>query len=235
LEKLYFRPAVGSPTIRSGQIIMRDYVFYPYDEDGPTIFDDAQLTAKLPAYYERVLSTAKPSLESRSGVNRDQWWLLTRERSWQRKVTPKIVSAYFGQAGNFAYDAGGNFIVLQGYGWLWRGKDKDSHSPQDFYESDLPLAYVALLNSPFFEFLLAQFSTSVQGGQFNLSVRFVQNIPLPDLSDENQINGDAVREMSRFGKAMTQGSNVDLDKLGRLVALIYGIPSEEWESGQEWQ
>ena len=88
---------------------------------------------------------------------------------------------------HFAYDEAGEFAVLQGYAWLWKRK-KLQGSPS-FDESSLPWGYLAILNSPVFETLLESSCPRVQGGQFNLSTRFVDGVFLPDLADSLRYTG----------------------------------------------
>src|SRR5262249_1603653 len=147
------------------------------------------------------------------------WWGLSEPRAWQYERRPKLVSTYFGDRGSFAFDEHGEFVVLQGFAWVWRGENQQGEtriqtSEGDevvafFYESHLPWAYLALLNSPPFEALLGHFCSRVQGGQFNLSAKFVNPIYLPDLTDEVRIPSELVRQLSRLGRSMARGEPID--------------------------
>ena len=143
-----------SPAIRPlGTERFRDeFVFFPYDSSGPTISTEEELAKRVPRYFERWLAPRKPRLVGRRGIDANRWWLLTWPRSWQFRKRPKLTSTYFGYRGSFAYDEAGEFVVLQGYAWLWKRK-KFQGSPS-FDESSLPWAYLAILNSPVFETLL---------------------------------------------------------------------------------
>jgi hypothetical protein len=146
------------------------------------------------------------------------------------------VTAYFGE-GSFSYDADGRFVVVQGYGWLWKedqrkeatdNYEEDQEFAISLYDSGLPWAYVAILNSSIFEVLLSAFCPRVQGGQFNLSDRFVKRIYVPDLSDENAAVADDVKELESFGRALIMDQPVDLERVDLAVARIYGVPLSEW-------
>lgn len=87
----------------------------------------------------------------------------------------------------------------------------------------MPWAYLAILNSGPFESLLRLFCPRVQGGQYNLSRRFVESIPIPDLSDENQSSSDLVQELSVIGKELSLGLGADGSRLSELVNVAYGL------------
>ena len=132
--------------------------------------------------------------------------------------------------------------MLQGYAWLWRRQVDEKRELEEqgadeidptigFYESNLPRAYLALLNSKVFESLLFHFCSRVQGGQFNLSTKFVRNIPLPDLTDDNSVSADDVRELEQIGFALESDQPVDFKWLTTVATHIYGIPVSEWNLG----
>jgi adenine-specific DNA-methyltransferase len=168
-ERPYFRPAVFHESLRGGKFFDEFYVFYPY---GPYSIDtEKELAAAAPAFYRERLGSHKEDLQSRKGIDPDHWWLLTRPREW--RPVKKIISAYFGDAGSFAWDPDGHVVVVQGYSWI--PKRKRGLTRQSW------LAYLAVANSPIFSSLLAAHSNHVSGGQWNLSKRFLEPVPLPDL------------------------------------------------------
>src|SRR5205823_3888515 len=93
--------------------------------------------------------------------------------TWLAAHEPRIVSQAFGKRGNFALDETGEFAVVGGDGWCWRG---------EAVRTDVLLAYLALLNSRVFERLLSVYCPRIKGTQFELAGRFVHNVPLPDLT-----------------------------------------------------
>lgn len=226
-EKCFFRPAAGQGTIRDGRLIRSEYVFYPYDLDGPTIRDEDELRRKVPNFYENRLLPRKSALERRARVTR--WWLLTLERSWQRGHQPKLVTTYFGVPGSFSYDGVGDSAVVQGHGWLWKSR-LAPHAGDDLqaslHETPLPWAYVALFNSGVFGRVLACYCPRVQGGQFNLSPRFVKKVPVPNLGSPDAFAAGIVQELAEMGRAISaNGGAVELrDSLDRAASRAYGLP-----------
>jgi adenine-specific DNA-methyltransferase len=226
-ERKYFRPAAGNTTIRDGRLVEQEFVFYPYGSPNVTISTESELATLVPTYYEQTLLPSKRWLAQRAGLGLRPWWHLTRPRTWQYRPLPKIVTTYFGDRGSFAYDESGEFIVVQGHGWTWTGPDYGSASALDdpsFAELPLPWAYLAVLNSYLFERILAAISPRVQGGQYNLSPRFVRHAPLPPLLDETSVVGDVTRGLARAGRRIAAGESLSTDEIEELVARAYGVP-----------
>jgi hypothetical protein len=226
-ERSFFRPIASNSTIYDGVISPAEFVFYPYDSNSPTITTEEELMGRVPRYRARWLEPNRDALISRQHVHFGQWWLLDRPRSWQMVGTPKLVSTYFGDRGSFAFDDDGSFVVVQGYGWLWKGSPGGSlvnvQGP-DFLETLLPWAYLCLLNSSVFENLLQGTCPRVQGGQFNLSSRFVNRVYLPDLANESQVTGDLVEELARLGRQIHAGRMPDASQIEEAAARAYMLP-----------
>ena len=107
----------------------------------------------VPDFYQEHLLPRREALVARATMTEASWWRLTREREWQREKSPKLVSAYFGQRGSFAYDDSGQYVVTQGYAWVWLQEpsesleiedpadlDSDMPTPVRFHDSPLPWA-----------------------------------------------------------------------------------------------
>jgi adenine-specific DNA-methyltransferase len=218
-ERGYFRPAVVNRSINYGYLQDWVYVFYPYGEQ--KLENEEQLQTKLNDYYSSYLLPAKQKLHSRNRVNPEKWWELTWHRNWQVDNEPKLVSTYFGDAGSFAWDAGGEFAVVQGYAWLPK-KRLSKFSP---LPANLGLAYLALLNSAIFSELLSATSNHVGGGQWNLSTRFVAEIAIPNLFDE-QINPVIVNDLAQIGENFHAGLPVDELLHDKLVRIAYGVDEQ---------
>jgi hypothetical protein len=92
----------------------------------------------------------------------------------------KLVSTFFGDAGSFALDVTGEFVVVQGNGWQFK-KEIEKKIQSLPVKRAIYLAYLAILNSSLFSDLLPAVSTQVAGGQWDLSKRYVELIPIPDL------------------------------------------------------
>lgn len=240
-EQIYFRPAAGNSTIKDGRLVEHEYVFYPYDSTGIVFKTEEELKQKLGTYYSWRLSSLKSRLSSRPRVD-DIWWKLAEERAWQRTETPKLISTYFGDSGSFAYDQHGKFAVVQGYAWWWIGPsmnnvddDRDTENTESelgFHDSLLPWAYLALLNSRVFECVLECFCPRVQGGQFNLSKRYVGKTFLPNLMDDSRVLSSVVHDLAEIGRLMHAGKNDGIDggRLNSLAIQAYGCPSSIWPS-----
>lgn len=231
-ERQYFRPAASTSTIRSGRILELQYVFFPYEQNGPIWATEEEVRRDVPHYYEHRLGPSKDRLKSRSEIG-DHWWRLTRERDYEWQSSPKLVTAYFGDAGSFAYDDRGRFVCLHGYMWKWNGGEititTDEDKPENvlFEDTDVPWGYLAILNSSVFEFMLSCFCARVQGGQFNLSIRYVKNIPIPDLVGGN-VPGDVINELVQIGVVMASGRDFDQARLDNIAGRAYGIPFDRW-------
>jgi len=235
-ERKFFQPAAGTSTIRNGKIDREGYVFYPHGPDGPLFLDERDLIAHVPTYHAQWLAPMKSRLLERRDKNQSNWWTLTWPRAWQSGFDPKIVTAYFGSSGSFAFDSAGEFVCLHGYAWFWRDIDVTEYSEEDgiseevtipFTNTQAPFAYVALLNSKPFNVLLSCFCQRVQGGQFNLSRRFVSNVPIPDLVT-GHVPGDVVAALAETGRCFAEGESIDHEALSNLTARAYGIPLSRW-------
>jgi hypothetical protein len=161
-------------------------------------------------------------LLKRARVDPERWWELTLRRTWQDAPIPKLVSTYFGDRGSFAWDGMGEHVVVQGFAWMPLAKQLD------LLTSDIGFGYLALLNSNLFSELLAASSNSVAGGQWNLSQKFVRDIPLPLLSDETTPPGvlsrliDIGRTIHESGLGAADERFADYDEV---VRSVYGISS----------
>jgi SAM-dependent methyltransferase len=237
-ERGYFRPVAGNDTIRAGRLIMTEYVFYPFDAGGSLFDTEADLSRHMPMYYEKRLRPWRARLQDRAGIDQRRWWELTWPRTWQYKTTPKLVSTYFGDAGSFGYDTSGRFVVVQGHAWQWQPKTQSLESARlgidGFHGSTLPWAYLALLNSTPFERVLATVCPRVQGGQFNLSSRFVGRVPIPDLRDEERILDEVPDGLAEIGRTMSVGGVVDAESLSSLVARAFGLSKAAAIADRTW-
>jgi len=225
-EKKFFRPAAGGGSIRRGQLLPTEYVFYPYASDGSTVIaTEEELRSRLPAYYSKYLEPVKHALAARKGFE-STWWKLYRERSWQWVPSPKLVSTYFGESGSFAFDDRGDSVSVNGHAWVWA-----KGSVQAFGDTNVPFeqtpalwAYLAILNSKVFEDIMSLFSVRLQGGQLRLESRFLSQVPLPDLTEELQTPMRAVPELIKLGKAVHAGELASVGPdIDRLVSLLYGL------------
>lgn len=214
-ERRFFRPAVVSKSIRFCRLNQTHFVFYPYG--AASIQTEEELIDQLPAYFEKYLKPNRARLIMRARVDSERWWFLSEHRTWQVEPQPRIVSKYFGNPGSFAWDGLGEYVVVQGYAWspkqIARGRE---------WTNDLGLAYIAVLNSEFFFDLVSAVSNHVGGGQWNLSTKYVENLPIPDLFD-GSIEPTLVQNLAKVGDTLSNGLEVDRKALELLVKESYGL------------
>ncbi|WP_082643193.1 N-6 DNA methylase [Methylobacterium sp. GXS13] len=241
-EHMFFRAATMGDNIIGGQLRKSEYIFYPYNENGLLLTSEAELARSVPRYFQRVLAERRDKLMLRSDIRRtgrEDWWGLSQRREWGTSKKPRIVSKYFGKEGSFALDETAEYVVVQGFAWFPRwpdpsdiaeGPDVEDDERDYTYRSpvttvDLLFAYSAIFNSEPFQRLLLQFSAYVGGGQADLSPRFVNEVPVPDLMAmaADDANGQRLSRLTSLGR------NIKLDDydwrhtVKRIVIELYGI------------
>jgi hypothetical protein len=226
-ERDWFRPVAGTRTIRAGMIHPDEFIFYPYDSQGLALKTEPEVRAALPTYFAECLQPARAVLECRAGVDPQLWWALVRPRPWEWWAAPKLVTKAFGARGGFAYDDRGGYVVVQGFSWVWRGDGEADEREPGFLESDLPWAYLALLNSGVFEALLACCCPRVQGGQFELTGKYVDRVFIPDLCDDLGIPSGVSGRLAELGHHIHAGRMPAAADLDAAVAPLYGISPED--------
>ncbi|MBX3498983.1 MAG: hypothetical protein KF889_06025, partial [Alphaproteobacteria bacterium] len=164
------------------------------------ISSERELRRSLPTFFKH-LNDYKDQLRRRRGKN-ERWWTLGEDRRWLRAKSTKIVSAYFGLRDQFAIDRRGDGVIVQGYGWLLGGRP--SVAVQESRPRILD-AYLCIFTSELFESLLGAFAPRVQGGQFNLSARYSEQVPLP--------NGEALLQRTLKGVPIVHA----LSEIGREI------------------
>lgn len=210
-EKKYFRPSVDNPSIQNGRLEAVNYLFFPYPEQQFEIENENDLEKEIPFFYTNYLLPNKAKLQSRSGINPEKWWCLTRPRPWQYEFKTKIVSTEFGKSGSFSIDKVGNYVVERGL--CWRPLN-DNLNICDYY------SYLSILNSKVFDRLLSIYSRQLAGGAYNLEAKYVKSIPLPnfDCVDEN-----IIKLLSTSGNMLiNKGINLSED-IENVIKKIYGM------------
>ena len=236
-ERNFFRPIAENKNIKNGCIGAHDYIFYPDAEKVNPIESEADLKRLLPTYFGIYLNPNREELSKRKALRGRDWWILNWARSYFQKPEPKIVSAFFGDAGSFALDIKGIYVVVQGFAWFPHTslRRQIEYVPKDArtaFRDQVYHAYTALLNSTPFSLLLAEFCPHVAGGQFNLSKRFIDNVPLPNLAELGQQSpewGELVGQLAEEGE---QIQNCELKQrlriIDNLVARVYRVPLSSW-------
>jgi len=215
-EQKYFRPAVVNESIESGQLSDVVYVFYPHGEFA--VNSERELRAQLPTFYKTHFVDYRAPLAGRgSGAAEGKWWQMHRPRAWQQVRVPKLVSVQYGDVGAFGWDARGDFVVVGGYAWLPRPPLKATGR----FPLKLGLAYLALLNSPVFFELVASNSRKVRGGQWDLGNKYLERVPLPNLSSTT--TSAILDALFSFGSTIYSGNPVDWGSLGKLAERAYAV------------
>ena len=213
-ERRFFRGAIVNSSIRKNVLRISMYVFYPFGKF--EITDEAFLEKSVPRYHSVYLEPAKERLLKRSGIR--AWWELTRHRSWQVEEEPKLVSTYFGDNGSFAVDAEGSAVVLQGYAWF--PKNNLANFPEAM--EGFSLACLALLASSPMNLLLSAVSNHVGGGQWDLSTRFVERLPMPNLLSKH-ISAEVFTDLVDLGEKLSQKIDVNRKQLDELAMAAFGV------------
>jgi adenine-specific DNA-methyltransferase len=209
-EQKFFRPAVVNSSIINGKLSDGKYAFFPYSHGLPAITTEDLLIEHVPTYFRNYLSNARPALQSRKTLERGgNWWDLLWPRSWQFENQPKIVTKYFGKQGCFAYDNEGKYVVVVGNGWIYKENSPKKKKVLP-WDEDTAYAYLAYLNSPLVEALISCMSSHVGGGQWDLSRKYLSQLPILDMS---LVKATTFRSLVDFGKAFASGSLEDLSLL----------------------
>ena len=240
-ERTWFRPAMTSDNLIDGKLTPDKWLFYPNDGDRKRIVDEEDLRSKVPEFHATYLAPYRAELAARSSIvraGREDWWGLSERRSWSASDAPRIVSKYFGAPGSFALDPKGFYAVVQGYAWFPRTEatDADSVSIDDEGAYDLDAtsattilpellpAFAALFNSEPFHTVLRLFSSYVGGGQYDLSPRFVNQVPVPDLvsAARDERVGARLNQLTRLGTHMAPQDSEWRAQVSSVVRSLYG-------------
>ena len=240
-ERTWFRPAMTSDNLIDGKLTPDKWLFYPNDGDRKRIVNEEDLRSKVPEFHATYLAPYRAELAARSSIvraGREDWWGLSERRSWSASDAPRIVSKYFGAPGSFALDPKGFYAVVQGYAWFPRTEatDADSVSIDDEGAYDLDAtsattilpellpAFAALFNSEPFHTVLRLFSSYVGGGQYDLSPRFVNQVPVPDLvsAARDERVGARLNQLTRLGTHMAPQDSEWRAQVSSVVRSLYG-------------
>ncbi len=236
IERKFFRAVAENRNIRDGRITEGRYVFFPTSVDLPDIQNEEDIATHIPTFLRDHLAQFRSPLIDRARKGPHNWWRLSEDRSWQRKRDSKLVSTYFGTRGSFAWDGTGEYVVVQGHGLLVRdnlGKSIRSVPVAvrtEFYK-EVMLSYAALFFSDIFASLLSEFCPHVAGGQFNLSKKYLDKIPLPDMAQigaEQTQKGQAMQYLAGAGARLNEGIPVSRRQINDAVAKVYGTRTELW-------
>ena len=192
-EQKYFRPVITNNSIKTGKISITEYVWFPYDNNGPVFNDEESL--KDIEFYNSTLLPNKSILEKRSGIM--QWWLLTRPRNWQFGKEPRLFSNRFGNSNSFAFDKSGECVIEEGNAFI----PKKEFLRDDFY------FYLACFSSTIFNNLLPIYSKQLAGGKwYDLGQKNIKSIPIPNIHKNNIRESSAYLKLVELGKELESGN-----------------------------
>lgn len=214
-ERAFFRPAVMNLSIQDARLNDAYHVFYPYTEGLPLITTEVDLAYHLPHYFRDMLLPVKNKLASRKSlVKADlEWWDLLWHRSWLTAPKPRIVSKYFGGARSFAFDEAGIYVVVVGNGWVL----KKGAVSTEITEEEICLAMLTFLSGGAADLLLQYASVQVSGGQWDLSHRFLKDMPIPNLSN---ISLSLLNDLVGLGRKISKPGFEDWKDVDELVLAV---------------
>ena len=228
-ERKWFKPALMNETISDGKLRQKFYVFYPYGEHGGLIESEDQLREFVPVYASQYLFPNRERLTSRASIreaNRSDWWGLMRSRaSWAFDRSPRIVSKRFAGLGGFAIDLNAEWFVVQGFVWFPKWLEANGDQSGQLSADAIVSAYSTIFNSRPFIKLLSLHSPHVAGGQFDLSPRYVNSIPIPDIPSlaQSEIDSRLIAQLTALGKNPDIGSSSWQSIADRLTNQLYGV------------
>jgi adenine-specific DNA-methyltransferase len=226
-ERAFFRSATMTDSIKNGQIIKPYFLFFPHTAKGPLFLSEKELKSAVPDYYQKYLSPNKSRLASRASIRRSgrsDWWGLMEPRSWSFLKAPRIISKYFSGEGGFYADLGAEYLPSTGFAWLPKPPLNSTNDPA-FPIEKLLIVYAALFNSATFGRLLQYYAPHVSGGQFDLSPRYVNDVPLPDFAGlvSDPVRGRSIRRLADLAEAKeTNVSRLGADETESIFVGIYG-------------
>lgn len=156
---------------------------------------DSISAEEMNSKYSRVmehLKTHKASIATRSGMQGKNIWDLVRPRDPNLMFRKKIISTSFGLPGNYAFDIKGKYVVTDGNMLIPKTLFKDE---------DAWYFYLAILNSRLFFKFVARMSRKLMGGQYDLSNRYIKDIPIPRYEGCEQ---EIRKQIVEFGKKAHQ-------------------------------
>lgn len=222
-EREFFRLATMTDSIEFGQLVKPYYVFFPHEDGRPLFESEEAMKQAVPSYHHKYLRPHEEKLKARKAIrdaDRADWWGLMRHREWSSSQAPKIISKYFGQIGAFWLDEKGTALPLTGFAWVLKQSGNRGRS-----ERLLSLqAYDALFNSDVFQRLLSVYCPRVSGGQFDLSYRYVRQVPLPPFTEalSDAYFSRSILSLAALGKAPNVADARWRAQVNSLAADLYG-------------
>jgi len=210
-EKSFFRRVVDNQSIKNGQIIISNYIWYPYNKEGLLIKTEQELNQKIQSFYKEKLDLLKNRRRKKS-LN---WWGLNTYCSWLIEKEPRLISTAFGKSDSFAFDKDGIFLIEGANAWFPKKQFNDIN---DYY------FYLALFSSSFFYELLSIYSSQYIYG-WDLGKKYTKDIPIPNIHSWEIIHSSGYTSLVEIGKELSEGIFYDKTILdGILFKSFYPKP-----------
>jgi type I restriction-modification system DNA methylase subunit len=207
-EKKYFRPVITNKTIKCGHLEEPDYIWFPYNANGITIKNEAELESI--SFAKETLIVNKEILAKRKGIK--EWWGLTRPRNWQFKKEKRLYSNRFGNSDSFAIDTKGNCVIEEGNAFIPIKELKND----DFY------FYLSIFSSDIFDLLLSIYCKQLAGGNwYDLGAKHTKNIPIPNVHIRDVRETEPYSRLVELGMELTNGNSYVKHAISDVVKLYY--------------
>lgn len=227
-ERKHFRQVADSRHIAGGQITSDSYILWP---DGDYSGAIEEVKNYVPEFYTKVFSQHVDKLRARKGVSPDTPGKLTRERSRLKTESPRIVSKMFARSFGFAPDLDGRYVIVQGLAWQPKARLIQSFGSDRQSLRDALVLYTSLLNSEVFYRLIQDFTTNVAGGQLDLSAKFLNNVPLPDLGARLQESRELNEKATKLLRMSPSDTNYEYVAMSNeFAAFAYRTTLSQWLS-----
>lgn len=206
-EKRLYRPLASSQTIKSGQVLDGEYIWYPYTQSGLAILSEDDFK-NIECSYE-WLKPHRDILLTRRGVN--NWWELTRPRTELfGKKERLLCSKRSGGAHSFAIAPEG-YVVEEGNVFVFDGSI--------YWEED-KYFYLAFFSSSLFQRLLSIYARPLKAG-YDMGKTQIKDIPIIDVATPGIRESKDYQELVKLGKEYNEGFLAWRDKFDQYVLALY--------------
>jgi len=195
-EWKYFRPILNNDSIFNSKIIVKEFIWYPYDSNGIVLKSENDLATSVPSFYGDHLMKYRKDLINLARKTEANWWHLSEHRAWLRKHEPRICSGEFGSSSSFVFDKEGKYIVERGNAWLPK---------KEFQSFDYYYFYLAFFTSTIFDKLLSIYSKELAGGKwYDLGKQYTKDIPIPNIYNDELRESKACSRLIDLGKELVE-------------------------------
>ncbi len=207
-ERKYYKSVIGNDSIKYGHLKTKNFVWYPYSENGQIFGNEEDFQRNAPFSYQRLFEF-KSRLAQRARKSEDNWWHLSEHRAWLRENAQRLFSTEFGSSDSFAFDERGDLVVERGNGWI----------PKKKFELDDYYFYLAILSSSSFNILLAIYSKPILSGYY-LGQVYTKDIPIPNVTRLNKEEGNYLK-LVLLAKELEKGNSSAIYPINEEVQLFY--------------